>query len=292
MKKIIIPIMMVALTGTITGAIALAQTDKTQKTQPTQEKPLTQQPRVNDTKSKTKKPFTRIKNGYKTPLPAQVIKSIEASMREPNTAERNARRLYFEGRLAEAEAECKHSISTSPKVKGRIWNTGAVRVLGKVYLAQGRNQEALDCFLGSRRNAAVSGTDLDVALAYCRLGNLKMAQSWYSDQIVLEYVPEKQRDAFQKSLPGVASLRSLEASILYAQGSDHAMTADYAQAFKHFEAALKLAPQNGLIAYCTGEALYNLNRRAEAMPYYRIAAQNGKGEFAEDARKRVAYYKP
>ena len=167
-------------------------------------------------------------------------------------AEKNARKLFLSGKLIEAEAECRRAVFISPTVNGKPWNTGALQLLGEICLLQKRNQGGFGVVpRNAYHNTRSTELDLDVALAYCRLGNYDMAMLWYSDQVLLGNVITPQ------DLPGTLNLRSLEASVLLARGGQASGHAAYQEALIYFETAGKLAPHNGLIASMTGEMLSN-----------------------------------
>ena len=113
-----------------------------------------------------------------------------------------------------------------------------------------------------------------------------MAKRFYSDQAVLQYSSIKAED-----LPGTNNPQSLEASILLARGLDAFFSDRNQEALADLDAAGRLAPRNGLIPYYAGMSLVHTNRAAEATPYFRRAAQYGRGRIAQDAQRRAAGYK-
>ena len=82
--------------------------------------------------------------------------------------------------------------------------------------------------------------NLNVALAYVRLGNYLQAKKFYSDQDVLQYKSIK-----AEYLPGTDNIRLLEASILLGRGLDTFFTGQKEESFDNFAAANKIVPENG-----------------------------------------------
>jgi|GEM_PF-3217031 len=218
---------------------------------------------------------------YYHPFPADVEAKLTASLVPTTQAADKARQLMLAKQYRQAEAECRRAISTSPKINGKILNKRAIHLLGEIYLAQGRNREALQTLLSSYHNTHRTVVDPDVALAYCRLGNYEAARQCYSDNSVLQYSAKPAPD-----MPGTQTPQSLEASILFARGMEAFMTSESQEALHDFEKASKLLPQNGLLAYYSGRALLNLERYEAAVPYFRTATRRLKGELLEDAKTR------
>lgn len=192
-----------------------------------------------------------------------------------------ARSLYASGNLLGAEQACLASMAATPIIGGQKQPAPFVpRLLGRIYLAEGQNQKALEWFRSTYSNTVDSSIDLDVALAYCRLGNYEQARRFYSDQAILQYhVAGKDADA--QDLPGADSPQSLESSILLARGIDAFFEARKNDALADFAAAAILVPQNPLIHYYSGMALLHLGRYAEAALHFQSAASSGHGPLAK-----------
>lgn len=215
----------------------------------------------------------------------------EAAFAEARRLEAEARAQFRSGNLAEAEQVAHRAWQTSLGLTGEGQALPTIALLlGDIRLRQGRYEDALRYYLPTGQSTWRSGLNLDVALCYVRLGNYEAARRSYSDEAVLQYVPQDQRSEYHRSMPGMASPRALEASILFARGNESAMSGSHAEAISDFEAAGKLAPTNGLVAYCAGTSLVYLNRPAEATPFFRRAAQYGRGRIAQDAATRVAAF--
>ena len=137
-----------------------------------------------------------------------------------------------------------------------------------------------------------------MALAHCRLGNLEQACKLYLSE--LNTTPpsftgsdEARRQFFLgrhnarlRALPGTDTRKALEASILLERGRRR-LTIHPQGALADYKAAAEVAPDNWIIAEQIGEALYRLERRDEATPYYRRAAQLGGDNVPERARERA-----
>src|SRR5436305_475772 len=59
--------------------------------------------------------------------------------------------LLRSGRLPEAEATCKQALAAAPNWNGQPFCPEARRLLGEIYLAEGRNSEAIACFSSGRQ---------------------------------------------------------------------------------------------------------------------------------------------
>lgn len=219
--------------------------------------------------------------GTALPVSPQTKAAEDVLFAESRREEAQARALYASGDLAGAEQASLRSLAAAPIIGGVKQQVPFVpRLLGRIYLAEGQNQKALEWLRSAYPNTADSGIDLDVALAYCRLGNYEQARRFYSDQAILQYhVAGKDADA--QDLPGADSPQSLESSILLARGIDAFFEARKNDALADFAAAAILVPQNPLIHYYSGMALLHLGRYAEAAPHFQSAASFGHGPLAK-----------
>ena len=205
---------------------------------------------------------------YMHPATDEENKEWQLLHAESNRHIKAAGNLYESGDAADAEPECNLAINTAPIVEGKRERVRSMEVLlGKIYLREGRNQEALAAFQGSYYNTAYSGKDTGVALAYARLGNYAQAKRFYSDRAITQ-VRITEQPLKPSDLPGTGNLQSLEASIIFAQGIDEYFTHETSYALADFMEAERLAPDNTLIAYYTARTLYENGRYAEAVPLY------------------------
>ena len=198
-------------------------------------------------------------------------------------AMRQAELLFRKHDLTGAENAAKESMRLA-------WEAGAGDVgssrnlIRKIRMQQGKYQEALEWIGADWQQGADSSLDLDVALCYVRLGNTTKARQFYSDENTLRYASS----LTVQDLPGTRNRKMLEASILIARGIDKFFRATgEKEALADFDAALTLAPQNGLAAYYAAQSLVVLGRRTEATPYFIKAAQNGHGTFVKQARRWI-----
>lgn len=207
---------------------------------------------------------------------------------ETERLKQDARALLKAGDLGGAERTALAAMAATPVVGGKRLRPvlGLPFLLGDIYLRQEKYREALSYYLPGSRNTMRFGLNLDVALCYSRLGDHDTARRFYSDRATLQY-DSRIRAA---DLPGTGDPKSLEASILLARGMDAYVSDRNQEAFDNFEAAGRLAPQNGLIPFYVARSLAAMNREMEAKPYYRLAAQNGQGEIARAAREILSRY--
>ena len=208
-------------------------------------------------------------NGFYAPMSGKARAEEDAASAEYREHEKQARTLYASGNLNGAENECLRSLASAPIVGGQRQALPLVqRLLGRVYLRQGRNQDALKAFQSCYRSIPDAGQNLDIAIAYARLGDYQHARRFYSDRAITEYrisdEPLKPED-----MPGTNNLKSLESSALLARGIDEFFEERQDEALDDFMAAERLAPDNALIAYYCGETLLEKGRTAEAIPRLR-----------------------
>jgi len=227
-----------------------------------------------------------VARAFRNPMRREVREHLNVLMTRSRQAEKHARQLLRGGNFAEAEVECRRAMALSPIINGKPWYGNTPQLLGEINLAQGNNQEALVSFLEARVSTHSLMLDLNTALAYCRLGNFGMAKKHYPSQTIVNLTDGKSLAEW----PQGDDLRSLEASILLAQGLDAASSADATGALPYLRAAGKLAPQNWFIAEQTAYALDYLNRRDDAVPYYRRAIELGGDKVSYEHRMRVEMY--
>ena len=189
-----------------------------------------------------------------------------AAYSECREHEKQAKARYASGDLKGAADECLQSLASAPTVGGQRQSLPFVqRLLGRVYLRQGRNQDALKAFQACFRSIPDAGQNLDIAIAYARLGDYQHACAFYSDRAITQYrisdEPLKPED-----LPGTGNLKSVEASALLARGVDEFFEERQDEALDDFMAAERLAPDNALIAYYCSQTLLEKGRSTEAIP--------------------------
>ena len=217
------------------------------------------------------------------PLTGPGLAEREAAYAPSDAFRKEAMSLYQSGDMTGAETACLKALNAPPVIQGQPQHVPFVaELLGKIYLKEGQYEKAVQFFQSARPNTAGGSLDLNLALAYVRLGDYKHAQEFYSDQATLRYYP--QGDAHD--LPGTNSPGNLEASILLARGLDAYLEHRYDDALPDLQRANKLAPNNALIAYHCAQILSDKGRYSEAAPLYKIAAATGRGGIGEEARRR------
>jgi tetratricopeptide (TPR) repeat protein len=228
-------------------------------------------------------PFEKRPPPPKRPVPEPLLKRFKERVALSKEAEERAGQLLRRGELAQAEEECRRALSISPKLHGNPYRGSTRALLGEILLAQGRNSEALDCFLQGEHHVIPQWTTvLSTALAYCRLRDLEMSRKLYED------IQKHTVNSQEEDLPGTGGPRTLEASILLARATQAYLQHDYEGALLDLNAAGELAPQNWVIVEQTAQVLDRLDRPDEAMPYYRRAVQLGSDKVSDRARERAS----
>lgn len=227
----------------------------------------------------------------KNPLSQEDKAILDAAFARPRVPRDNARRLFRQGKLKAAEAECRRAMALAPLINGQPAYIGELTLLGDILLTQGRNREALKCYLGVRTSSIPDNPqkprpNLNAALAYCRMGNFAMAKKYYPPQTLSSW--------FSAGIPPVSqattNIRAMEASILLLRGFDLKSCADDEGALPYLQAANKLSPHNWRIIYAIADSLHHLKRREEAIPYYRMLIRLRGAKTDYDVRMRVEMY--
>ena len=218
------------------------------------------------------------------PLTGPGLAEREAAYAPSDAFRKEAILLYQSGNMAGAETACLNALNAVPVIQGQPQHVPFVAdLLGQIYLKEGQYEKAVQWLQSARPNTAGGSLDLDLALAYVRLGDYKHAQELYSDQATLRYYP--QGDA--QDLPGTDAPVNLEASILLARGLDAYLEHRYDDALPDLQRANKLAPSNALIAYHCARILTDKGHYSEAASLYKTAAATGRGAIGEEAKRRL-----
>lgn len=221
------------------------------------------------------------------PADPNFLAAQRAMFAEARGHEKEAKSLYASGDLAGAERECRQALSAAPVIGGQKQKMPFTqRLLGRVYLREGHNQEALAAFQSCYYNIADAGQNLDIAIAYTRLGDYAQAKKFYSDRAITQYrisdEPIKPED-----LPGTGDLKSLEASALFARGLDEFLQHQQDEALDDFQGAESLAPNNIPIAYWCAQALLEKGRSAEAAPFLERVVASNRGHIFHEAKQKL-----
>ena len=216
----------------------------------------------------------------------------QAAYARSDAFRQQAQGLYETGDLAGAEAACFSALNSPPIVGGQPQHVPFMaHLLGQIYLKDGHYQKAIHWLGGARLNTTTvgGGLDLDLALAYARLGDYKNASRFYSDGATLQY-HFAGKDVLPQDLPGRGTSNALEASILLACGMNAYYEARRDDALVDFQAANRLAPNNALIAYHCATILSEKGRFTEAKSLYARAA-TGRALIAEEANRHLGGFK-
>ena len=197
---------------------------------------------------------------------------------------------YHSGDLAGAEAACFQAFSAAPVMGGQKQQLPYVDLLlGRIYLKGGQYAKALPRLQRAQLHPVTSGIDLDLALAYVRLGDYDNASRFYSDQSILRYLSDGE-GVLPQELPGTDSSNyALEASILFARGLDTHFEARDDEALVDFQAAHASCP--GQVPWLNRLPLRPHSERGaavytEATPLYERAV-TGRGFISKEATRRL-----
>ena len=219
--------------------------------------------------------------------PEYMLREAEARAKPSEDARMRAQRLFQAGDIAGAEAECRKSLELAPKVSGAPMNPVATELMGEICLRQGKNREALNWFLGHAVHAAGGIVNINVAIAYCRLGDYQKAKLCYSDgRIQSDW--KVWGGLSPQDLPGTATLATLEASALLTKGTDLRSEGRYNEAVPNLLAAQRLAPKNPLIAWAlVGAYQVPPGDPMAVLPWLEIAATARTPHLREMAQKTL-----
>lgn len=226
------------------------------------------------------------------PWPAKVKKEFNAEAKRSFVAEKEARQLLKERRFDEAEKACYRALALCPKINGEPISIAAKQLLGDIYEAQGRYKDAIDAYQTSCKHSFNNEeTELKIALCYLRLGDMKNAHKFYTEEKFFSVerfmggTTAKQKADDFSMLPGDKTPRTMEASLLYVLGHEKHGYPEEANAL--WKKTLKLAPRNALAARYIAWNLDFLGKGDEAVPYWARAAVFGKGYIAEEGKREL-----
>lgn len=222
------------------------------------------------------------------PLPKDVTKKFHDQSVRVKAVEDEARALFQKKQYAAAAAACHRAIAMSPEINGRSSNMAAWQLLGQIYMEQGRYREALPFFSEATHNTHNDELNLDMALCYFRLGDLKEARQLYSDRMISRYMSNEPDS--QRYLPGTNTAKTLEASILFARGYYAYMRSRTEKAERNFSAAARLAPTNAKIAYLQAMALRELKRSPEALRCFTRAVAYGTSDIVRESTYQLSLW--
>jgi len=211
-------------------------------------------------------------------------REMEEANRRESIANKKAQQLFEQGRLAEAEQACYDALAVSLKINGEPTDTTAMQLLGDVYREQKRYKEAIEVY-GNSLKHGIGDDDVPLNIAWCylKLGDLKNAHQFYSEEKFFADLPPAQKAMYIISLPGTKTPKTMEASLLFALGCEKSGHADVDNSVPYFKKALLIVPHNALIAYKCARDLARFSRKEEAVPYWARAVVFGKGFIAEES---------
>lgn len=222
------------------------------------------------------------------PMPEERMVGVRALYATTVQLEAQARALYKSGDLVNAERVSRQAIAATPFEGNRRRLSPSLLLLqGEIYLTTGQNQQALQCLLAASQNTTGALLDLDLALAYCRLGEYDTARHFYLEHDLSQREFQGQRLASQ-DVPTSDDPMFLEASILVARALEY--NSDYrSQALTDYAAAEQIIPYNPMLGYNYGCALMQVGRYAEAQQRLQVALARGHGPLAEQAKKEFEH---
>lgn len=205
-----------------------------------------------------------------------------------------AMKFYEEGKLAEAEQNCLKAIAVHEAFLHSRDDIGHVQ-LGRIYFKGRQYPKALEQFLPVVGRFASNRTlELDIALAYARLGNFAQAQKFYAMPVVQQVVTDTVlsygfygKKANADNLPEINDVDSLYANILLTHGTQLGISRETDEAIVDFQQADTLRPKNPLVHLYWGITLQNMERDEEAIAHFQVAAQRGNGVVVKVAQERL-----
>lgn len=192
--------------------------------------------------------------------------------REYDDSRLRSQLLLDAGDLTRAESECRRSLELSPRINGEIMGP-ATEIMGLIRLRQGNNREAIEWFTRGNRHIVGDAPNVNLTIAYCRLGDLPNATRHFSNGSV-RHGWDHRGGLNANDLPGMKSLITLEASALLGRGINSAAEDRHQDALADFLAAERLVPSNPIIAFNLGEIYLALHDGANALPRYRVASRS------------------
>lgn len=227
-----------------------------------------------------------VRRPFAVPSDPQVLAEERATYAPSDAFRKQAETDYQSGDLVGAEAACFQAFSAAPTIHGQKQQPPFIGLLlGRIYLKGGQYAKAVSWLQRMKPHTVTSGLDLDLALAYVRLGDYKNASRFYSDGATLQY-HFAGKDVLPQDLPGTDTPGMLEASILLARGLDAYYEARRDDALVDFQAANRLAPNNALIAYHCATILSEKGQVTKAAALYARAA-TGRALIAREAERHL-----
>ena len=232
--------------------------------------------------------------------------------KEDSLAE-EGRRLYLSGRFHAAEKVLLASLAAAPAAQ-KPPNPDTEQMLGRIYLREGRNSEAIPHLQACDPYIAPNIQGDDLTIAYARLGELSQARNSYRDHLLgnpdwsdqplkAADIPgasayddaakrraegaDSERLLKAMDLPGTSDLRALEASALLERGLDDYMHADYDSALGNLSASERLAPNSIMTNYFLADVMARHGRNAEAASLLKKVVASPRGSIFPEARQRL-----
>lgn len=184
---------------------------------------------------------------------------------------------YKGGALQAALYECQKAIAcaTVDDNPMRLGTDRAYRLMSRIRLDQGRNQEALELVL----KATDMEDDFDRALAYLRVGNMAQARAICSPEML-------RRGISVYDVPDLESPRGYEAAILFTRISLGVRLEDLDLPLMDLRKCLELVPTfAGAANSLAWKILVDKKNLAAAIPYYFLVAKFGHGGMVRDAMR-------
>lgn len=202
-----------------------------------------------------------------------------------------ANQALYVGDLGTAEAEASAALKAVRETNGEpnVRMDSVDVILGEVRLQQRKPREALNLLLpttvGTRSSTAYHSDrrDINLVIAYCRMGDYRNARLGY-DYVADHHYHPILREFENPDIPGSANVRQIEASMFLERAIRFSGFLP-----KHGEddlrAAEKLLPTNAMVAFELGKVLRDNAKYAEANSRFNKACVRGHGKLADDAKK-------
>lgn len=235
-----------------------------------------------ETQRKVAVPVSRSKGTEqvsKNPLPPEMKATIEADFARARVKTNEARLLFEQGKMREAEAVCQESFDLAPRFNNTPYAPDQKQLMGEINYAEGKYKEALYWF-GDRANTRDDRQSFDIALCYVRMGDYGNAKRHYSHDLVYRY----SSSTTAADLPVVHNLRSLEAAILLAQALDYDVSGEKKKASDGYDAAARLEPTNMWLHAKRGWIAIRAGRQEDGLALMRKAALSSNPSIISDVK--------
>lgn len=217
-------------------------------------------------------------------LPRSEAQKLEKEFNRAAPFEKEAERLLKLGDYGGAEIACRKAMKIAPRDSRLDADPGLKVLLGRILLAQGRADEAVEQFTVAEHFGGDDRTYLQMALGHLAVGNVRKARSLYDKAPTLRSSEWRNAEA---EMPALRTERGLKARILMGLAFDTDHTSDYDGALSYYKQAQKLYPRNTVIAYEVAGLYKALRKFPQAIDNYAIASKSEDPYISKIAHGRI-----